>query len=92
MYIHAYITNFGPIWDVYTQVMYSDNLCQMLPGDEFPVEIWQSTGTGFNWVQAHSQNFVLVFGNGMTMRISFNSLMERQGSYHNTQPMQQYSY
>ena len=47
---------------------YSGNLCQKLPGDEFPAEIWQITGTGFNWVRAHSQNFVLVLG----MRISFN--------------------
>ena len=46
---------------------YSSNLCQKLPGDEFPAEIWQITGTGFNWVRAHSQNFVLVLG----MRISF---------------------
>ena len=46
---------------------YSGNLCQKLPGDEFPAEIWQITGTGFNWVRAHSQNFVLVLG----MRISF---------------------
>ena len=48
---------------------YSGNLCQKLPGDEFPAEIWQITGTGFNWVRAHSQNFVLVLG----MRISFKS-------------------
>ena len=48
---------------------YSGTLCQKLPGDEFPAEIWQITGTGFNWVRAHSQNFVLVLG----MRISFNS-------------------
>ena len=41
---------------------YSDNLCQKLPGDEFPAEIWHVTGTGFNWVRAHSQNFVLVLG------------------------------
>ena len=47
---------------------YSGNICQKLPGDEFPAEIWQITGTGFNWVRAHSQNFVLVLG----MRISFN--------------------
>ena len=47
---------------------YSGNLCQKLPGDEFPAEIWQITGTGFNWVRSHSQNFVLVLG----MRISFN--------------------
>ena len=45
----------------------SGNLCQKLPRDEFPAEIWQITGTGFNWVRAHSQNFVLVLG----MRISF---------------------
>ena len=25
---------------------YSGNLCQKLPGDEFPAEIWQITGTG----------------------------------------------
>ena len=29
---------------------YSGNLCQNLSEDEFPVEIWQYTGTGFNWV------------------------------------------
>ena len=39
---------------------YSDSLCQKLPGDEFPAEIWQIMGIGFNWVQTHSQNFVLV--------------------------------
>ena len=44
-----------------TTSYYSDNLCQKLPGDKFPAEIWQITGTGFNWVQAHSQNFG--FGN-----------------------------
>ena len=51
---------------------YSGNLCQKLPGDEFPAEIWQITGTGFNWVRAHSQNFVLVLG----MRISFKNLVD----------------
>ena len=25
---------------------YSGNLCQKLPGDEFPAEIWQITGPG----------------------------------------------
>ena len=50
---------------------YSGNLFQKLSGDEFPAEIWQITGTGFNWVRAHSQNFVLVLG----MRISFKWLV-----------------
>ena len=49
----------------------SDNLCQKLPGDEFPAEIWQISDTGFNWVRAHSQNFVLVLG----MRISFKDTL-----------------
>ena len=52
---------------------YSDNLCQKLLGDEFPAEIWQITDTGFNWVWAHSQNFVLVLG----MRISFNQKLKK---------------
>ena len=71
MHILESTPNFVSIWDVYTQVttVYSDNLPQKLPGDEFSAEIWEITGTSFNWVRAHSQNFVLILG----MRISFNS-------------------
>ena len=54
---------------------YSGNLCQKLSGDEFPAEIWQITGTGFNWV--HSQNFVLVLG----MRISFKDWVPSPGGF-----------
>ena len=50
---------------------YSDNICQKLPGDEFPAEIWYITGAGFNWVRAHSQNFVLI----LEMRISFKKFV-----------------
>ena len=53
---------------------YSDNLCQKLPGRLFPAEIWQITCTGFNWVRAHSQNFVLVLG----MRISIKCTRKSQ--------------
>ena len=33
------------------------SLCQKLPGDEFPPEIWQIMGTGFNWVRQTVQAY-----------------------------------
>ena len=41
MHIHELTPNFVPIWDVNT-----DNLCQKLPGNEFPAEIWQMRARG----------------------------------------------
>ena len=41
---------------------YSDNLCQKLPGDEFPAEIWQITGTGLSTTSFSKLCFG--FGNG----------------------------
>ena len=42
---------------------YSGNLCQKLPGDEFPAEIWQITGTGFNWGTSSFPKLRFGFGN-----------------------------
>ena len=67
MHIHELTPNFIPIWhdwDMCIQVTTVIIYAKKVPGDEFPVKIWQITGTGFNWVQAHSQNLVFAFGFG----------------------------
>ena len=75
MHIHELTPNFVPVWDVCTQI--TTAFCTVIiyaksclgPGGEFLAEIWQITGTGFNWVWVYSQNFVLV----LRMRILFKS-------------------
>ena len=54
MHIHELTPNFVPILNVCTQVTKVIIYAKKLPGDEFPAEIWQITGTGFNWVHVRA--------------------------------------
>ena len=51
---------------------YIENLCQKPPRDEFPAEIGQITGTGFNWVRAY---YKLRFGFGNEDLVQMSTLV-----------------
>ena len=76
---HAYSCspNFIPIWNVCIQVTTVVIYAKSCLGMSFLPKSGQITGTGFNWVRAHSQNFVLVLG----IRISFNIYSVRSSHY-----------